>query len=143
MNRGERGLSLSTEFVVLLPALMVILALMIGAGRLALARLSVQQWAESAARAASLARDPAGAQAAAHAVVTSDAAGASLRCVGGWSLTVDASALALPAGSPGQVSTTVACHVALADLALPGVPGEIVVDATASSAVDSHRGRRP
>lgn len=142
MSRGERGLALSTEFVVLLPALMIILALTIGAGRLALARLSVQQWAESAARSASLARDPAAARAGADAVVGADAAASGLRCAGGWSLDVDTAAFAQPVGSPGQVSAAVTCRVPLADLVLPGVPGEFAIDAQASSALDSHRGRR-
>ncbi len=142
MTRGERGLALSTEFVVVLPALMIVLALTIGGGRLALARLSVQQWAESAARAASLARDPSAARSAADAVVGADAASADLRCAGGWSLTLDTSAFAQPVGSSGQVSAEVACRVPLSDLLLSGIPGEIVVDAQASSALDSHRGRR-
>ncbi len=142
MTRDERGLALSTEFVVLVPALMIVLALTIGGGRLALARLSVQQWTESAARAASLARDASAARAAADAVVGADAASAGLRCAGGWSLTVEVAAFAQPLGGPGRVSAGVACRVPLADLLLPGIPGEIVVDAQASSALDSHRGRR-
>lgn len=142
MNRGERGLALSTEFVVLLPALILVIALLIGGGRLALARLSVQQWAESAARAASLARDPAAARAGADAVVAADAASAGLRCTGGWTLALDTAAFAQPLGSAGAVRATVACRVPFADLVLPGVPGEFVIDAQASSALDRHRGRR-
>ena len=98
-RRGERGMSISVELAILLPALVVIIALLVGAGRLALARISVQQWADSAARTATLARDAHSAQARAHAVVASDAGGSDLRCAGGWQLTVDTGAFALPGPS--------------------------------------------
>jgi Flp pilus assembly protein TadG len=140
-RRGQRGLSASVEMAILVPALVVVIALVIGAGRLALARLSVQQWADSAARTATLARDASTAQARAHAVVASDAAGSGTRCVGGHTLAVDAAAFALPVGQPGQVRVTVRCTVPLADLLLPGVPGTILVEGEASSALDRYRGR--
>ena len=140
-RRGERGMSISVELAILLPALVVIIALLVGAGRLALARISVQQWADSAARTATLARDAHSAQARAHAVVASDAGGSDLRCAGGWQLTVDTGAFALPVGQPGTVRTTVGCPVAMADLLLPGVPGTILVEADASSTLDRYRGR--
>src|SRR3546814_8172222 len=53
--RGERG-SASLELVILAPALLLILSVIIFAGRVAIAGQSVQQAAEEAARTASLAR---------------------------------------------------------------------------------------
>lgn len=137
----ERGMSASLEMAILLPALVLIIAMLIGAGRLALARISVQQWADSAARTATLARDPHAAQSRAHTVVASDAGGSGVHCMGGFQLTVDVSAFVRPVGEPGVVRTTVRCPVALADLLLPGVPGTIVVEAEASSTLDRYRGR--
>ncbi|MFT3876380.1 MAG: TadE/TadG family type IV pilus assembly protein [Propioniciclava sp.] len=142
MTRDQRGLSLSIEFVVLLPALMLIMATLIGGGRLALARITVQQWADSAVRAASLARDPATARTQAQAVVTADADTSSVHCVGGPALNADTSAFSRPLGEAGQVTASVACRVPMADLLLPGVPGEFVVEAQASSTLDRYRGRR-
>ena len=138
--RSERGLSASIEMAVLVPALVLIIAVIIGAGRLALARLTVQQWADSAARTATLARDAS--TATARAVVASDAAGSATRCREGWQLSVDAAAFALPVGQPGTVGVTVRCEVPLADLLLPGVPGTITVEGLASSTLDRYRGRR-
>lgn len=140
-KRGQRGMSISVELAVLLPALVLVIALLIGAGRLALARIAVQQWADSAARTATLARDAHSAQARARAVVASDSGGSDLRCAGGWQLTVDTSAFTLPVGQPGAVSATVRCPIALGDLLLPGVPGTVVVEAHASSTLDRYRGR--
>lgn len=140
-RRDERGMSLSVELAILLPALVLVVALLIGGGRLALARITVQQWADSAARTATLARDASSARARAEAVVSSDSGGSGLQCAGGWQLTVDTAAFALPVGQPGAVRTTVRCPVAMADLLLPGVPGTILVEAHASSTLDRYRGR--
>lgn len=139
--RGQRGMSISVELAVLLPALVLVIALLIGAGRLALARIAVQQWADSAARTATLARDAHAAKARAQAVVASDSGGSDLRCAGGWHLTVDTGAFALPVGQPGVVRTSVRCPVALSDLFLPGVPGTVLVEAEATSTLDRYRGR--
>lgn len=141
-SRDERGITLSTEFVLLLPALVVVIGLLIGGGRLALARITVQQWADSASRAATLARDAGSARAQAHDVVAGDAAQAGLRCAGGWTLTLEASAFSRPVGQAGEVTATVACRVPFGDLLLPGMPGEFVVEGRASSTLDSYRGRR-
>ena len=139
--RGERGLSASVEMAILVPVLALVIALVIGTGRLALARLTVQQWADSASRTATLARDAATATARARAVVASDAAGSATQCEGRWDLEVDTRAFALPVGRPGSVGVTVRCAVPLADLLLPGVPGTITVDGVASSTLDRYRGR--
>lgn len=140
-TRGERGMSASIEMAVLVPALVVIIALVIGAGRLALARMSVAQWADSAARSATLARDAGTATARARAVVASDAANSATRCQGSWQLSVDTTAFHLPVGQPGSVRVTVRCAVPLSDLLLPGLPGTIPVEAHAASTLDRYRGR--
>lgn len=139
--RSQRGMSISVELAILLPALVLVIGMLIGAGRLALARISVQQWADSAARTATLARNAHSAEVRARTVVASDSLGSGLQCAGGWQLTVDTAAFALPVGEAGAVRTTVRCPVPLADLLLPGVPGTIVVEADASSTLDRYRGR--
>ncbi len=139
--RDQHGMSASIEMAILVPALVLILAVVVGAGRLALARIAVQQWADSAARTATLARDAGSAATRARAVVASDAAGSATQCRGSWQLAVDTRAFALPVGQPGAVEVTVRCAVSLADLLLPGVPGTVLVEAQASSTLDRYRGR--
>ena len=139
--RDQHGMSASIEMAILVPALVLILAVVVGAGRLALARIAVQQWADSAARTATLARDAGSAATRARAVVASDAAGSATQCRGGGQLAVDTGAFALPVGQPGAVEVTVRCAVPLADLLLPGVPGTVLVEAQASSTLDRYRGR--
>lgn len=138
---GERGQSISVELAILLPALVLIIAMLIGAGRLALARITVQHWADSAARTATLARDAPSAQSRAHAVVTSDSAGSFLQCEGGWQLSVDTAGFAIPVGQPAAVQASVRCQVPLSDLFLPGAPGTILIEADASSTLDRFRQR--
>lgn len=139
-RRDERGAA-AVEFVIIVPALLLIIGLAVAAGRLAHARVTVQQWADSAARSASIARDAGTARAQADAVVGSDAANTDVRCGGGWSLTLDASAFARPVGQPGSIEAIVRCPVPLASL-VPGLPGSILVEGKATSTLDRYRGRR-
>ncbi|MFP5417447.1 MAG: TadE/TadG family type IV pilus assembly protein [Actinomycetes bacterium] len=139
-SRGERGAA-SVEFAIVVPALVLVIGLVIAAGRLAHARVAVQQWADSAARTASIARDAGAAQSRARAVVASDAAHTSVSCGGGWSVSLDTGAFGRPAGQPGAVDVRVVCPVPLADL-VPGLPGTILVEGRASSTLDRYRGRR-
>lgn len=137
---GERGAA-ALEFVVVVPALLLVIGLVIAGGRLALARVAVQQWADSAARTASIARDAATARAQAQAVVASDAAGSDVACGEHWALDLDTNAFSRPPGEASSVTATVRCGVPLANL-VPGLPGTMQVEATASSTLDRYRGRR-
>ncbi|MDO5535120.1 MAG: pilus assembly protein [Propionibacteriaceae bacterium] len=141
-RRGERGMSVSVEMAILVPALVLIIALVTGGGRLALARINVQQWADSAARSATLARAGHEARERAATVVASDAAASDTRCSGPPDVSADVSAFAHPVGVAGSVVVTVRCHVPLADLLLPGVPGTVTVERDATSPLDRYRGRR-
>ena len=46
-----------------------------------------------------------------------------------------------PVGPRGYVTVAVPCDVALGDLALPGLPGQVTVSSTFTSVVDSYRAR--
>lgn len=141
MRRDERGAA-PVEFALLVPVLVLIIGLIIGAGRLALARMAAQQWADSAARSASIARDAVTARDQALAVVSSDAAASGVRCLGGPSATVDVAAFSLPVGQAGTVGVRVACTVPMGDLLVPGIPGSFLVEGGATSTLDRYRGRR-
>ena len=130
----------SLEVVVLTPALVLLLGLLVLAGRVALARTSVEQAADEAARSASIARTAAGARRAAEDGAQRALSAQSLRCAR-VDVAVDVGGFAVPVGQPARVTATVTCVVALADLALPGFPGSRTVTATAVSPLDTYRER--
>jgi Flp pilus assembly protein TadG len=138
-TRADGG-SVSLEFVVLAPALLAFVALLVVAGRVAIASNSVEQAADEAARSASISRTVAGARAAATEGARRALAEQDLTC-SVISVDVDAGGFAVPVGRPAQVRATVTCVVPLADLAVPGFPGSRTVTATAVSPLDTYRGR--
>lgn len=131
---GDRG-SVTVELVVLSPLLILLALLVVGLGRLAEAKLVVDDAAHQAARAASLARSPqvARVQAASAAQAILDRHRASCAHL---ALTVDTSHLR----PGGFVTTQVTCSAALTDLTGLGLPGHRLVTASFTSSVDAHRG---
>ncbi|MFV0406704.1 MAG: TadE/TadG family type IV pilus assembly protein [Propioniciclava sp.] len=142
ISRAQRG-SVTVEFTVMVPVLLLLIGLVVAGGRMAHAQRTVHQLSDSAARAASLARTPAQAQADADLVIHGDAQGAKLTCTGGGpSSSVDVSGFAQGLGTPAVVTVEVQCQVALSDLLLPVLPGVWSVTASASSPLDQFRSRR-
>lgn len=134
---GERG-SMSLELAVLAPALLVLLALIVVAGRIAVAHQAVEGAAAQAARAASLERTPSAAVERANTVAGATLDSSGLHCTG-TTITVDTTGFAVPVGTPAAVTATVTCTVDLAGLATPVGPRTITK--TASSAIDTYRER--
>jgi Flp pilus assembly protein TadG len=134
---GDRG-SAAAELVLITPLLMLLLLLIVAAGRLAGARLQVDSAAMQAARAASLARDPA--TAAADATATAQAALASehITCS---PLGVSPDTADFTPG--GQVSVQVSCTVSLSGLSLLHLPGAETLTSQFTSPVDTWRGVGP
>lgn len=135
----ERG-SATIETIIIVPALMLFIALIVAAGRVQLAHQSVDAAAAEAARAASISRTASEAQTRATASGNQSLANQGLKCAT-TSVTVDTSGFAVPVGTPATVSATISCVVALDDVALPGLPGTITVEATVRSPLDTYRGR--
>lgn len=138
---GDRGAA-TVEFAIMVPALLLVAGLMLFAGRLATTQIAVRQWADSAARTASLARDASSARSQAQTVLEGDAGASGVRCRPTWNLRLDVSAFAAPLGQEGAVRASVTCRVPVADLLLPGVPGEIPIQGDSFSTLDRFRGRR-
>lgn len=137
--RGERG-SVTLEAVILIPAFLLFVALVIAAGRVAVARQGVQTAAAEAARQASIARTAGEATAKAQAGAQQTLADQQLRCLSS-SVVTDTSGFAAPVGTPASVSATVTCQVDLAGVAIPGLPGSLTITASFQSPLDTFRGR--
>lgn len=140
MRARQRG-SAALEFASIVPVMVLLFGLVVGGARVWLARGAVAQAAGAGARAASLARTPGEAKHAAERLAADQAAVGGLRCLS-FTVDVDAGALAVPPGRPGEVRATATCQVPLADVLLPGWPGAIEVRAAASAVVDRYRGRQ-
>ncbi|KPM50201.1 hypothetical protein ACG83_41630, partial [Frankia sp. R43] len=120
----------------LAPLIILMLLLIVYAGRAVNARGQVDTAAHTAARAASLARTPALALAAAQAAVAPDLNRSTGPCT---ALTVEVDVSQFRPG--GVVRATVACQLDQSDLAagLP-VPGERTLTTTATVPIDVYRG---
>ncbi len=136
---GAAG-STSLEFVVIVPGLLLIISAIVFGGRLALAHQAATAAATDAARAASISRSQSSAASMARSAASTTLAQEGLRCLS-TAVSVDTSGFALPVGTPATVSATVTCHVSLADLAIPGIPGSKTVTATVNSPLDTYRAR--
>ena len=131
--RGQGG-TLAVEAALVAPVLLVLMLLVVYAGRAASADADVRSAAARAARAASLTGDQAAAEVAAAEVATANLATAGIIC-----RTTDIDVAAdIRAG--GTVTVRVGCEVANTDLALLAIPGSRWSTATATQVVDTYRG---
>jgi Flp pilus assembly protein TadG len=133
LRRDERG-SVTAELVLLTPLLILLLLFVVALGRLSGARLNVDGAAAEAARAASIARDPATATAMAQQTATAALGSDHVTCA---QLTVNTNTAQFAPG--GSVTVTVTCHVALSDLTGLRLPASESVTSTASSVIDTYR----
>jgi len=136
---GDAG-SITLELAILAPALLLLLGLLIFAGRVGVARSAVDHSAAVAARDASMARTADGARAAANEAMLRELGSQDIDCTSA-SAAVDTTGFAAPLGQPAVVQVTVTCVVSVADLALPGLPGQRVLTSTFASPLDAHRAR--
>ena len=138
-TRDERG-SASVEVVIGVPAFLLLIALLVLGGRIAIAHQVVQAAAADAARAASIARSQSAAKADAATAAQHSLTNQDLDCVT-TTIHVDTAAFATQVGTAAQVNATVSCAIRLDDLGLPGVSGTRTITATMSSPLDSYRER--
>ena len=138
-NRDDRG-SASIEAAIGLPAFALFVGLIIFGGRTATTHSAVESAAADAARSASIARTNSEAKNDGKTAAQASLANQDIQCRS-VTVVVDASDFAKPVGQPGSVSATVECHLDLADLSVPGVPGSRLIKATISSPLDTWRER--
>lgn len=138
-HHRERGHAVSLEAAVILPAMMLLVALVIVLAKDALAHQAVGAAASQAARAASLERSPSPGRTAAETVVDNALADAGIIC-SEQSVDVDMAGMSAPLGTPSTVSVSVTCLISH-ELSPPGFPRTTLVSATRASPVDTYRGR--
>ncbi|MEU6429677.1 TadE/TadG family type IV pilus assembly protein [Microbispora sp. NPDC046973] len=134
----ERG-SMALETAIIAPALVAVLLMVVGLGRVTLAYGAIDAAARDAARQASIARNPTAARSAALSSARAALDREGLAC--SPSVTVDTTGFSTPLGRPAVVVARVTCDVDLADLAVPGVPGSKRLTSSFSSPIDPHRAR--
>lgn len=132
--RRDAG-SAAVELVLVTPLLVLMMLLTVAAGRLTESRMQVEGAAMQAARAATLARDPAAAAAEARSTAQAALASARITCAG---LAVSTDLSAFRPG--GHVTVQVSCTVSLAGLALIRLPGSETLTSRSSSPIDVFRG---
>ena len=139
MRRTDRG-SAALEAAIGVPAFLLFIALIIGAGRVAIARQAVEAAAAEGARSASIARTQSAADNDASASVAATLANQQLQCAT-TQVVVDTAGFAKPVGTSAAVSVRVTCVVNLSDVAIPGLPGTLPITETMTSPLDTYRGR--
>ncbi|MBK8460770.1 MAG: TadE family protein [Micropruina sp.] len=137
--RSERGAA-AVEFALMIPALVLLFAVVVGGARVWFARTTLDNISGSAARAASLARSASEAVHDANRVARMQATTEGLRCEP-LDLDVDVSGFRVPVGTPAAVTARVRCTVELSDLIIPGWPGGLRLESESRSVLDRYRGR--
>ena len=130
----ERG-SVAVETAVVAPALVVLLLLVVFAGRVAQAEGDVRRAASEGARAASLEQYPENAELAAKDIVAANLVASGVVCG-----RLDTTVRCRSCSPGGSVSVTVRCTASMADVALLGVPGERVFESRSVEVIDRYRG---
>jgi Flp pilus assembly protein TadG len=138
-HNAERG-SAAVEVTLLIPALLITLGLLIVGGRIWFARTTVNEAANTAARAASLARSAGEATVVGRAAAGQSLSTNGLRCAS-TAVEVNTAGFSVPVGTPATITADVDCRIAFADLLLPRVPGGVDLTASGASALDTYRSR--
>ena len=137
---GDSG-NAALELVLLAPIILMLIGLVIAAGRTSIAQGAVDAAAREAARQASVSPTEASALQAALAGAESALRADRLDCRPTVSLPGIAAAFGTPAGQSAEVRAHVVCVVRLADLVLPGLPGSLRLTANFTSPLDPYRSR--
>ncbi len=129
----ERG-SVAIEAAMLVPVFIVLVSLVIAAGRIRTADGVVVEASRDAARAASMAT-PDGARAAGRKAGADTLASEGLKCP----TPVVVPHMNVGPGQTGTVKATVTCTVALSDLLWRGLPGKVTITSSFTAVVDTYR----
>lgn len=140
LRSGEDG-TVTTEVAVYVPVAVMVAGLLWAFGATYTADSAVLHAAINAARQASLARTATQAQRDATAVAHQVLDEHNLHCHT-ITITLDLSGFAVPVGQPAHVAVDVDCQISLADLYVPGLPGQKTLHDHEVSPLDTYRARR-
>jgi Flp pilus assembly protein TadG len=135
-SAGQEG-SAALELAVATPAVLLVVLLIIAAGRMSTAHSQVQEAARDAARAASLQRDLPAATAAAQTIASQSFPAQQVHCT---HLATTTTGSFNEPGIGGSVHVTVSCTVPLSDLSPLPMPGSRTITADSTSVLDTYRG---
>jgi hypothetical protein len=138
--RSDRG-NAALELVLIAPVILMLIGLVIAAGRVSTAQNAVSAAAREAARQASVAASEGLAQQAATDGAMSALSADGLHCQPVVRLLNLSQAFNSPIGEPVNIRVRVICDVQLSDLLVPGVPGMITLKAVFASPLDPYRSR--
>jgi Flp pilus assembly protein TadG len=133
---ADRGAFAALELVLLVPFVLIMMMLVVGFGRVERGRELVDQATQAAARAASLAPNPAAAQTAAKQAAQQTLANGGLSCGGDGA---DAYADTTAFGPGGSVTAYVSCTVGLDDVVVAGFPGHTTLTAHSTSTIGRYQ----
>ena len=136
---GDVG-QLSLGVAITVPGILMLLAVVVMAGRVAGANAAVQAAATEAARAGSISRTAGEAKVRAEAAVATTLGSSDIEC-DSPTVDVDVSGFTAPLGQDAHVSVVVACTVPLSTLVVLG-QGDRTITATATSVIDPYRSRQ-
>ncbi|WP_166353524.1 TadE/TadG family type IV pilus assembly protein [Phytoactinopolyspora limicola] len=136
--RAERG-SVALEWAVWIPGVLLVIAVIALAGRVTTTAGAVEQAANDAARAASIARTPSEAVTEAHVTGQMSLTDQGIDCLA-LGMDVDTSGFHRPAGQHATVAVTITCPIRVMDLPIPGIT-ERVATSTGTSPIDTYRQR--
>lgn len=138
-SRDERGTAPALEALVLTPVVVLIIAFVVIAAQVAMAKDAVANASSAAARAASQERSAGAAQNAAERIGSATLTGSSLECTDS-AIAADTSGFSVPVGTPAQVQVTVACTASRSYMGLLN-GGSRTYTATSSAPLDVYRER--
>jgi Flp pilus assembly protein TadG len=132
--------SVSIEAVLIVPAFLLFLLLVLAIGRTASAQADVHAAVVQAARVVSLQDNADAGQAAGRQAIHDSLLAGKVICQS-IDITIESAALDLPPGEPGEVSAAVTCRVALADLSVPGLPGQVTIAEDFATPINTYESR--
>ena len=138
--RQDRG-NAPLELVLIAPIILIMIGLVVAAGRVSTAQGAVDAAARDAARQASVAANEGLAQDAALSSAESALRADGLDCDPEVAMPGLAGAFGTPIGRPATVRAVVTCVVRLSGLLVPGLPGTITLRARFASPLDPFRSR--
>jgi Flp pilus assembly protein TadG len=133
--------SVTVEAILAITVIVLVILFGVAVGRITVAGAAVESAARDAARQASMARTAATAARNAELSARESLTGHDVHCTA-VTVKVNTAGFSRPVGTPADVSATVSCTVPLADVAFPGLPGNIERHATFLSPLDPYRTRR-